>query len=64
MTKYRVDLVQTVYEGATLYVDADSEEQAGALALEHAYDDGVQWRFTESVGNADIINIELERKIS
>jgi hypothetical protein len=32
MTKYRVELTRTVRQGATLYVDANSAEEAEAIA--------------------------------
>lgn len=58
--KYRIDLTQTVTEGATVYVEADTEEEAEAQVLD-MLDDGdgsIEWKFVEVEQDAEIIGLE------
>ena len=61
MKKYRIDLVQTVVEGCTLFVDADDQEAAKKMAEAHAYSDKDQngepviWKFVDFVDAVEII---------
>jgi hypothetical protein len=56
--KYRIDLVQTVTEGATVFVEADSQEEAEDAALELAKGNTVEFRFIDSVDDMEIIGVE------
>ena len=48
MAKYRIGLIQTVYEETTVTVEADNPEAAERLALEQAYAGAVEWRFMQA----------------
>jgi hypothetical protein len=62
--KYRIDLVQTVTEGATVFVEAATEEEAEAQVLDmlddgHSIAEGrIDWKFVEVEQDAEIIGLE------
>jgi hypothetical protein len=56
--KYRIDITQTVIEGATVYVEANSQEEAENAALQLAKGNTVQFRFCDVVDDMEIINVE------
>jgi hypothetical protein len=64
--KYKIDLVQTIYEGATVFVDADSQEEAEdkvyAMLEEVNNPDGsgpqIEWKFTDCQNDAEITCVE------
>ena len=58
MKRYRVDLSQTVYESCTVYVEADSPEEAEAEAMVLSVDR--EWRFDEVHGREAIAVTEYE----
>lgn len=65
MTKYRVDFVQTVYEGCTVFVEADDQEAAEAKAMaivcEQSQDPEkpeFEWKFVEAEGDPEIVGCE------
>lgn len=68
-TKYRINCVQTVYEGATLFVEADTEEEAwtrAAALIEDGKDaDGkdIEWKFLDADGVAEIVSPRRRRSI-
>ena len=55
--RYTVFLLQTVTEGATIEVEADSEEEAGRIGLEAS--DEVKWHFLEA-SDPRVINVDEE----
>ena len=55
MARWKVDLVQTVYESCTVYVEAETEERAEELALEHSVE--IEWRFDE-VNHREVISAQ------
>lgn len=57
--KYRIDLSQTVIQGATVFVEADSREEAEDAVLTLAEDGAaVEWKFVDVVDDMEIVNIE------
>ncbi len=60
MARWIIDLVQTVHEGATMSIEAETQEQAEKLALDTVYsDNGPEWNFLESEGNAEVVGVRL-----
>jgi hypothetical protein len=58
--KYRITLVQTIYEGATLDIEADTQRAAEEIAQRMA-DEGspaVEWKFAEAQGDPEITSVE------
>lgn len=59
MPKFRIGLVQTVYEETTIEVEAETKEQAQALAVLQVYDEGrATWSFSDSKGDAEVVFAE------
>jgi hypothetical protein len=67
MPKFKIELVQTVTEGCTLYVEADDQEAAENKALLIAYgehpdaqdrDKCPLWNFIEVVDDAEVVMAE------
>jgi hypothetical protein len=61
MPKYRIVLEQTVYQEATVIVEAYNLEEAERLAVEkgtEAHLSGVEWRFVETAGPIGIESAE------
>jgi hypothetical protein len=60
--KYKIDLVQTIYEGATVYVDADSREEAEdkvyAMLEQTNEPPQIEWKFTDCQNDAEITCVE------
>lgn len=56
--KYRVGLVQTVTEGATLYIEADSFDEAERLAFEQANAGTVEWQFLDTFEPVEIVTLD------
>lgn len=64
--KYRVDLTQTVTEAATVYIEADCQEDAEKKAIDLAYGadpgqplpDPLDWRFIEVEGDIEVLSCE------
>lgn len=60
MTKYRINLVQTVYESATLIIEAPNQETAEWLALDRANNgEDMEWEFADVAGDVEIVNAEI-----
>ena len=55
---YRVDLVQTVIEETTVYVEANTHDEAEVLALQHCFDDGVKWNYCDTKDDPEVIAVE------
>jgi hypothetical protein len=61
MPKYKIDLVQTIYEGATVYVDADTQEEAEDKVYQMLEGDNppqIEWKFADCQNNAEITSVE------
>lgn len=60
MSKFRVDIYQTVYESATLEIEAENEEAAIEIA-KHEYKEAIlNWRF-DVAGDLDFEVERMER---
>ena len=59
MTTYRIGLTQTIYEECTVYVEADTREQAEQLAVKKAKLEDVHWSFMEAVGDIEIATLDV-----
>ena len=59
MTLYRVDLVQTVIEETTVYIEANSEEDAATRGLDKAMHDAseVRWDFCDAKDDPEVIAV-------
>jgi hypothetical protein len=58
MTMYRVDLVQTVIEEATVYVEASSTDAAVDMAMKKSlYDGDVKWHFADSQTDPEVLTV-------
>ena len=57
MTMYRVDLVQTVIEETTVYVEANDAEDAATRGLDKAMHDAaeVRWDFCDCKDDPEVI---------
>jgi len=60
MPKFRFGLTQTVIEGATVYIDALTQEAAEELVLGKAMQGDVEWRFLEAQGDVEIVTVDKE----
>jgi hypothetical protein len=58
MTRYRVELAQTVIERATVWIEANSQDEAEALALAESAINLADWRFAESFGDIEVLDIQ------
>src|SRR5262245_49197233 len=62
MPKYKIDLVQTIYEGATVYVDADSQQEAEdkvyAMLEQTNNPPQIEWKFADAQNDAEITCVE------
>ena len=57
--KYKVGLTQLMSEEATIYVEAESSDDAERLALEKAAQiDFTGWRFLMTNGPPDVVSVE------
>lgn len=58
---YRVELIQTVYEGASVYIEADNPERAEELALRKANglseEGNVRWKFVDTHGDIEVTEV-------
>jgi hypothetical protein len=52
-TTYRVKLMQTVIEQATVGIEASTEAEAARLALT----EDAEWRFAEAYGDIEVIDV-------
>ena len=57
---YRVDMVQTVIEETSIYIEANNEDEAAEKALEENARDGttVQWDFCDAKDDPEVIAVE------
>jgi hypothetical protein len=62
---FRVDLVQTVVEEATVFIEANSADEAEALALSKVNDGDihVSWHFCDAKGDAEVIEVTPWNKV-
>jgi hypothetical protein len=58
MARFRVELVQTVIERATVWIEANSEDEAERLALMESSIGLAEFRFAESCGDIEVIGVE------
>jgi hypothetical protein len=58
--KFKVGLVQSVTEGLTIYVEANSREEAEKLALEQANAGQGDWRFLDTEGEVEVVSVDQE----
>jgi hypothetical protein len=57
MATYRIELAQTVIERATVWIEANSQDEAEALALTESSIGFANWRFAESFGDIEVIDV-------
>ena len=58
MTLYRVDLVQTVVEETTVYIEANNEEDAADKAMAKSLsEDEVGWEFCDTKNDPEVISV-------
>jgi hypothetical protein len=61
MTRFRVELVQTVVETAIVFVEATDAQQAEELALEWAGTgepvEAEDWKFKDIIGDIEVLSI-------
>src|SRR4051812_44286008 len=61
MPKYRLGLIQTVVEGATVFVEAGDPEEAERLAIEMVNAGNVEWRFLQAEEDGTgVVSVDLE----
>jgi hypothetical protein len=58
MSTWRVGLTQTVIEGCTVTVEADTAKEAEQQAIEIALSGDVQWSDCDVLGEIDAVIIE------
>jgi hypothetical protein len=58
--KYRIGLVQTVVEEATVSVEAATAEEAERVALAAANSGNVEWRFLSAEDPVEIVSVDKE----
>jgi hypothetical protein len=54
MARFKVELAQTVIERATVWIEANSENEAAKLALT----EDAEWRFAEAYGDIEVMGVE------
>lgn len=59
MSRYKVELRQTVYETVSIFVDADDEEDAELEAVRIAEKEELAWTMAEVQGDFEVIHCEL-----
>lgn len=59
MTKYRVELAQTVTEACSIEVEADTQVEAEDLAVARAEHGKVTWTFYEAHDGIEVIRSEI-----
>ena len=61
MSKYRIGIVQQVWEEATIDIDADTQEEAETKAMEKIKEGGIEWRFLDVSADdgAEIVSCEV-----
>ncbi len=62
MNKYRVELVQTVWEKTYVTVEAETEEEAETIALEKSLD--AEWTYDETVDREAVNIVKLKKEQS
>lgn len=58
MSRYKVELIQTVYETATIFVEADNEENAELAALQAVEKEEIEWIMADVVGDFEVTHCE------
>lgn len=58
--KFKIGLVQTVVEEATVTVEADDAEAAERIALSAANSGNVKWRFLEATDPVGVVSVSEE----
>jgi hypothetical protein len=53
MSRFKIELAQTVIERATVWIEASTEAEAAKLALT----EDAEWRFAEAYGDIEIIDV-------
>ncbi len=59
MPKFRIGLVQTVTEEATLFIEAESREEAEEMAVRKAYEGEIKWSFLEAADPVSVVTADL-----
>jgi len=54
MATYRIELAQTVIERATVWIEANTDDEAAKLALT----EDAEWRFAEAYGDIEVIDVQ------
>lgn len=54
MARFKIELAQTVIERATVWIEANSEDEAAKLALT----EDAEWRFAEAYGDIEVIDVQ------
>lgn len=62
MTRFRIGLVQTVVEEATVFVEADSFEEAEQRAIAQANAGEVEWRFLDVTEPVEVVSVYIVAK--
>jgi uncharacterized protein with GYD domain len=62
--RYRVGMVQQVWEECTVYIEADTPEQAEQKALDLALNGNVEWRFLEANETPEAVAVDAEGSIA
>jgi hypothetical protein len=58
MPTYRVELAQTVIERATVWIEANTADEAERLALAESAIGWAEFRFADSAGDIEVIGVE------
>jgi hypothetical protein len=53
MSRFKVEMAQTVIERATVWIEASTEAEAAKLALT----EDAEWRFAEAYGDIEVIDV-------
>jgi hypothetical protein len=62
--RYRVGIVQQVWEECTIYVDAKTPEEAETKALKIALHGDAKWQFLEANETPEAVAVEAEGSIA
>jgi hypothetical protein len=57
MARFKIELAQTAIERATVWIEASNEDEAAKLALSESSIGLADWRFAESFGDIEVIDV-------
>jgi hypothetical protein len=58
MARFKIELAQMVIERATVWIEANSEDEAARLALTESTIGWAEFRFADSAGDIEVIGVE------